>query len=188
MAVNPSQLIQHFEDYVCQLCKERIVPGGFTTWFRVRPASAQALESAGTGVKADYIEKIKKEILNNGWQMAWDTSGITHPLNEFDPNNVYGKGPKTRDVCVGLFFGLSPSCRDKDVDNMAKLFLDAIKGSDGLLSDDKAVTHLEIIKRELVPDPPTQDNYLVGVRISIVSSSIGRRIPFTWSAAVPPII
>jgi hypothetical protein len=188
MAVSPAQLIQHFEDYVCPICRERIVPGGFTTWFRVKPKSAQALESAGAGVKADYISKIKNEILKNGWQMAWDTSGKKHPLNEFDPNNVYGNGPKTRDVCVGLFFGLSASCRDKDVDNMAKLFLDVIKGADGLISDDKAVTHLEIIKRELVSDPPTQGNYLVGVRISMVSSNIGRKVPFTWSASVPPII
>lgn len=188
MAVSPVDLIKYFEDYICPVCKGRTTPGGFTTWFRVQPASAQALHGLGAGEKANYEQKIKNEIAKHSHQMKWDLSGATYPLNVFDPNNVYGKGPKNRDVCVGLFFGLSQSCTDKDVDNMAKLFLDAIKGNDGLLSDDKAVTHLEIIKRELIPELPTDNNYLVGVRISLISSSVQRSIPFTWSPTVLPII
>jgi hypothetical protein len=188
MSIQSNELIKYFEDFVCPICRDRIVPGGFTTWFRVEPKSAQSLHADGAGKKALYEQKIKAEIAKNNYQMVGSADGTKHPLNVFDPNNVYGKGTRYMDVCIGLFFGLSPTCKDKDVDNMAKLFLDALKGPNGLLSDDKVITHLEVIKRELISEPPSSpDNYLVGVRVSMVSSSIGRKVPFTWNASMPVI-
>lgn len=187
MSIQPSELIKNFEEYVCPICNGGIAIGGFTTWFRVRPESAQALNKIA-GDKSLYENKIREEVAKRGYQFTWSSNGLTHPLNVSDPYSVHGRGMKIRDVCVGLFFGLSPSCKDKDVDNMTKAFLDAIKGPEGLISDDSAVTHLEVIKRELEHDlSSSQDNYLVGVRISLVSSKVGRSFPFSWNPAVPVI-
>lgn len=186
-------IFKRFEDYSCPLCEPEGLANGFTTWFRVRPESAQALHNLGAGQKAKYEAAIRKEIADHGFQMSWDAAGKKYPLNTFDPKNVYGKRkdgepPVQRDVCIRLFFGLSVGCTDKDVDNMTKLFLDALKGDDGLIHDDKAVVHLEVLKRVLVPNMVTNDNYLVGVRISLARSTVGRNVDFTWQPAVPPIL
>lgn len=125
--------------------------------------------------------------------MTWDLSGKKYPLNTFDPKNVYGKRkpdepPVQLDVCVGLLFGLSQECLDKDVDNMTKLFLDALKGADGLVHDDSAVVHLNVTKRLLIPAAPTTNNYLVGVRVTVLRSTMKREINFTWHSNVEPIL
>ena len=164
-------IFKRFENYCCPVCEPGGVAKGFTTWFRVRPESAQALQRL-TGEKAKYEVAIRAEIAKSGFQMTSDASGKKYPLNTSDPGNVYGKRkpgelPVQRDVCVGLLFGLTPNCKDKDVDNMTKLFLDALQGEDGLIHNDKAVVHLDVLKRVLVPSTITDNNYLVGVRISV---------------------
>lgn len=186
-------IFAHLNDYCCPVCQPSGIPTGFSTWFRVRPESAQALHNLGAGEKARYENAIRAEIAKHNYQMTWGKVGHGYPLNTFDPHNVYGKRgkndpPVQRDVCVALLFGLTPGCPDKDVDNMAKLFLDALKGKDGLVHDDKAVVHLEVLKRVLVPSTVTGDNYLVGVRISLVSTKVKREANFTWSGAVPPVV
>jgi len=186
-------IFKRFEEYCCPVCEPDGVARGFSTWFRVRPESAQALHNLGAGEKAKYEQAIRAEIATHGFQMTWDASGKRYPLNTFDPGNVYGKRkpgelPVQRDVCVSLFFGLTPNCADKDVDNMTKLFLDALKGSDGLIHDDKAVVHLDVLKRVLVPCTVTENNYLVGVRISLVRATVKRDVNFTWKGAVSPIL
>ncbi len=186
-------IFKRLEDYCCPVCEPGGIARGFTTWFRVRPASAQALHKLGAGEKAGYEQAIRMEIDKHGFRMTWDTSGKKYPLNTFDPGNVYGKRkpgqpPVQRDVCVSLLFGLTPDCKDKDVDNMTKLFLDALKGPDGLIHDDKDIVHLDVMKRVLMPCSVTKDNYLVGVRISLVRTAVKRSANFTWAGAVPPIL
>ena len=186
-------IFEKFKDYCCPVCEPDRPGMSFSTWFRVRPESAQALHNMGAGEKGKYEKAIRDEIARHSHQMTWDASGNRYPLNTFDPKNVYGKRkpdepPKQRDVCVGLLFGLTPNCSDKDVDNMAKLFLDALKGADGLFHDDKAVVHLEVLKRVLVPNSVTDNNYLVGVRICLVRSTVKREVTFTWQGAVAPIL
>ena len=184
MNIPADKLLPYFENYVCPICRTAPKIGGYTTWFRVQPASAQVLHASGAGKKSAYEKKIKDAIRNSRHRIASDTE-VNGPLNVFDPNNVYGKGTKELDVCIGLFFGLSPSCADKDVDNMTKVFLDAIKGPGGLISDDKAVTHLEVIKRQMVAtEISVADNYLVGVRISTVSRVVQRAVSFEWNSSV----
>ncbi|HEX7641963.1 MAG TPA: hypothetical protein VF450_06900 [Noviherbaspirillum sp.] len=187
-----TDVFKRFEEYCCPVCEPGGIARGFITWFRIRPESAQALHNLGAGEKAKYEQAIRAEIAKHGFQMVWDASEKRYPLNTFDPGNVYGKRkpdepPVYRDVCVGLFFGLTPDCTDKDVDNMTKLFLDALKGPDGLFHDDKAVVHLDVLKRVLMPSADIKDNYLVGVRISLVRSTVKRIVDFTWHGAVPPI-
>jgi hypothetical protein len=182
-----------FEDHRCLVCQPKGIVDPFSAWFRVRPESAQALHNLGAGEKAKYENAIRVEIAKRGLQMTWGISGKRVPLNTFDPDNVYGKRkngdpPRQRDVCVGLIFGLTGSCTDKDVDNMTKLFLDALKGDDGLIHDDSAVVHLNVLKRVLVPSTTTGDNYLVGVRIGLVEGSVKRAINFTWQNSVSPIL
>lgn len=186
-------IFKRFDDYCCPICEPDGIALGFTTWFRIRPESAQSLHNLGAGEKASYEQAVQNEIIKNNYQMLWDTSGKRYPLNTFDPGNVYGKRkpgekPVQRDVCVGLFFGLTATCKDKDVDNMTKLFLDSLKGPDGLINDDKAVVHLDVLKRQLVPTEITNDNYLVGVRISLVRSAVKRTVKFSWANTVPPIL
>ena len=182
-----------FQNFRCPICQPTGAMGGFTTWFRVRPASAQSLHNLGAGEKAKYEQAIRAEMTKHGLQMTWVNSGTKYPLNTFDPTNVYGRRrpgepPRQRDVCVGLFFGLTPDCSDKDIDNMSKLFIDALKGPEGLLHDDKAVVHLDVLKRILTPLTLTADNYLVGVRITLVKSTVRREADFTWTGGTPPII
>ncbi len=189
---NTMDIFNWFEEFRCPVCQPEGGVGGFTTWFRVRPESAQALHKR-TGEKAKYEKAIRAEIAKNGFQMTWDHSGKAYPLNTFDPANVYGKRkpgepPRQRDVCVGLLFGLTPNCLDKDLDNMSKLFLDALKGDDSLLHDDKAVVHLDVLKRVLTPSVSVEDNYLVGVRIALVQSAVKRTVNFSWKGGTPPII
>lgn len=185
MPINPNDLIEYFQNQVCPICAVNRSLGGFTTWFRVLPASAQSLHNQGPGIKAAYERKIQDAIHAQHYQVTGCVGGKRYPLNILDPENIYDNGSEILDTCVSLFFGLSPKCTDKDVDNMAKLFLDSIKGPGGLISDDKSITHLEVIKRRLISDPASMvDNYLVGVRIAILGSATNRAIPFTWSSSV----
>lgn len=49
-----------------------------------------------------------------------------------------------RRVCLTLLFVCSSSRRTRDVDNMAKLFMDSIKGI--MMADDKEVDHLNLMR------------------------------------------
>jgi Holliday junction resolvase RusA-like endonuclease len=185
MAMTPNELVNYFQDYRCPICKPGTRVGAFTTWFRVKPESAQSLHNQGAGVKANYEQKIRKEIEERGYRPKSTHSGFEYPLNVSNPVGIYGQKNDERDACVGLFFGLSESCTDKDADNMAKLFLDAIKGKDGFLSDDKVISHLEVIKRNLIADPQQPHNYLVGVRIGLVGPSVTRDIAYSLFPNLP---
>lgn len=185
-------IFDRFQNYCCPVCEPDGIAKGFTTWFRVRPESAQGLHNVGPGVKRRYEEAIRLEIAKKSNQMTWSASGKKYPLNTFDPHNVYGRRkpgepPVQRDVCIGLLFGLTPTCADKDVDNMTKLFLDALKGPEGLIHDDDAIVHLDVIKRVLLPSSAIENNYVVGVRISLVSLQVKREVSFTWQEDVPLI-
>ena len=184
-----ANLMEEFQEYACPHCSLPPYTQGFTAWFRVNPESAQDLHTEGKDVKNAYEQKIKDEFAKRNFQQVATVGGARYPLNLSDPANVYGKGVKSLDVCVGLFFGLSKKCTDKDVDNMTKLFLDALKGEDGLIDDDRAVTHLEVFKRILVHQAGSEadENYLVGVRVLPVSRTLSRSIPFTWSLSTAVI-
>lgn len=177
-------LIDEFQDHICPICSPATFRRGFTAWFRVKPESAQALAQT-SGNTCGFRQRIRDEIKKNNYQAIGSWKGDKYPINISDPLNVYGKGSIARNVCVSLFFGLSEGCTDKDVDNMAKAFLDAIKGKEGLISDDDKVTHLEILKRRLIPKQPSNGNYLVGVRISLVKSTVDHDIQFEWASWVP---
>lgn len=179
-------LIDEFQEHICPICSPAAFRPGFTTWFRVKPESAQVLAQT-SGATCGFRQRIRDEIKKKNYQEIGTWKGDRYPINITDPLNVYGKGSVARNVCVSLFFGLSERCTDKDVDNMAKAFLDAIKGNEGLISDDAKVTHLEILKRRLIPKQPSDDNYLVGVRISLVKSTVDHNTQFEWAPCVPII-
>ena len=40
-------IFERFQDYCCPVCEPDGIAMGFTTWFRVRPESAQALHNVG---------------------------------------------------------------------------------------------------------------------------------------------
>lgn len=124
-------LLESFGEGQCMICEAPPRFGGATHWYRVQPESAQALRSksdvGGLSAKLHFRQKIQNEIQVKKHGAIASISGKRHPLNLRDPLGV-SRPAKELDVCIGLFFGLSPQCRDKDVDNMAKAFLDAIKG------------------------------------------------------------
>lgn len=147
-----------FQESICPVCKKRGVP----VWFRVRPESAQAMSGEKTRTFRDHI---RSKILER-YNRISGVSGTSRPWN------VTEHGDQLH-VCVHLLFGLAKGDHDKDVDNMAKAFLDAIKDDDsesyGLISDDSFVQHLSIEKYELLIPPAGQAqdlNYIVGVKIA----------------------
>lgn len=152
-----------FQESICPVCKKRGIP----VWFRVKPESAQAM----SGEKArTFRDDIRSTILER-YNRISDERGISSPWN------VTEGGDQLR-VCVHLLFGLAKVDKDKDVDNMAKAFLDAIKDDDsepyGLISDDSFVQHLSIEKYTLLipPGGQAQDlNYIVGVKIATLRSN-----------------
>ncbi len=158
----PDEFTQ-FEESICPVCKKRGVP----VWFRVRPESAQAMSGEETRT---FRDDIRSKILER-YNRVSDERGISRPLN------VTEDGDQLR-ICVRLLFGLAKVDNDKDVDNMAKAFLDAIKDDNsesyGLISDDSFVQHLSIEKYTLLIPPAGQAqdlNYIVGVKIATLRSN-----------------
>ena len=152
-----------FQESICPVCKKRGVP----VWFRVRPESAQAMSGEK---KKTFRDNIRSKILERYTRIS-DERGISRAWN------VTNDGDQLR-VCVHLLFGLAKVDNDKDVDNMAKAFLDAIKDDDsesyGLISDDSFVQHLSIQKYTLLLPPAGQAqdlNYIVGVKIATLRSN-----------------
>ena len=74
------------------------------------------------------------------------TTAFKNEFKQQFANSPYGKNTNlinTDKLCVKLVFVLN-NVRDKDVDNMAKITLDALKELIGI--DDKNIDHLELIK------------------------------------------
>lgn len=162
------QELTAFEKRACPVCGCI----GRTTYFRLRPESAQAMAQVRDGgdrvTTYDFRKSVKRAVLER--RLRWNgQNGETYPWN-WNPDER-----KAYPACVHLLFGLSDSetDKDKDVDNMTKAFLDAIKHV--LIDDDAGVQHLLVEKYRLhIPAGGTNaaENVLVGVRIAPIRTGI----------------
>lgn len=120
--------------------------------------------------------QIKSELKNKFQEKIKSAPYVANKPNEFS---------ETDRICLKLIFVINES-RDKDVDNMAKITLDGLKGT--LIPDDKQIDHLEIIKFKA--------NYLEEhITISIGRSHFNehenilfRGINFSWAGTEKIII
>jgi Holliday junction resolvase RusA-like endonuclease len=86
-------------------------------------------------------------------------------------------------ICISLLFVCSSHRRMRDVDNLAKLMIDAVKGI--LMGDDKDVDHLSLVRL----DHSDAEEYVV-VRISNSHLNDHRNVVYPalrhgWAGAVP---
>lgn len=153
------QFIDEFQNNGCAVCN---VKRPFTAWLRIKPASFQSL--AKEKMTKSFRVAVAAFISDCGMQMAVSHSSRT-PLNVIDGSN--------RNVCIGLFLGLSAVEKDKDVDNVSKAFLDALKGNLGLISDDACITHLDIRKVVMQTSIPSSSNHVVGIRLGVLPAASG---------------
>lgn len=156
-----------FDKRPCPVCG-RV---GRTTYFRLRPESAQAMGAGRLGSDVittyDFRAAVKADVRKRN--LRWHgKNGETYPWNwDLDGN-------KPMPACVHLLFGMGRPDHDKDVDNMAKAFLDAIKHV--LIDDDSGVQHMLVEKYRLhVPEGGVnaKENVLVGVRVAPILEDIG---------------
>ncbi len=142
--MSSQMLIEKFQNHACPICAPKNRRGGATFFFPIDPKSAQSLSSK-KGATAQFRNNIKTLIDENHYRQIASSSGPRYPLNIVDPLEISIK-KSTKKVCIGLLFCLKMKKINADVDNMAKAFLDAIKGIDGLISDDIEIVHLDAIK------------------------------------------
>lgn len=179
------KIIDYFQDYKCPTCQTRRPIGGFTTWLRIKPESAQQLYKV-SGATAKFRKTVIEAILAKWPQTNPNTdAGLAFPLNATRKSKLTGQKTVIKKICVGLFFGLSEKCKNKDVDNMTKAILDSLKGKSGLFNDDSEIVHLEVFKRVLVPSKSVADNYCVGIRIMMYQEHDDAKIDFSWDNSVP---
>jgi len=76
--------------------------------------------------------------------------------------------------CLHIVFVLGCSSRDKDLDNMAKALLDALKGS--LFGDDLNIDHLSLLK---IRHDYEDDYIMVNIRRSNINSTDDLLAPYT---------
>lgn len=86
---------------------------------------------------------------------------IAHRLGDGNPPHIYQRGDK---LCVHIVFVLGRRSRDKDLDNMSKALLDALKGV--LFGDDLDIEHLSLLK---VRWSGEEDYVVINVRKSAFS-------------------
>lgn len=72
---------------------------------------------------------------------------IKHRLGTLKTNHTFQRGEK---LCIHIVFILGKQNRDKDLDNMAKALLDALKGV--LFGDDMDIDHLSLMKIKTIED------------------------------------
>jgi hypothetical protein len=107
--------------YHCPLCKGDNFPVTITP-IRVSPESYQYLKKR----RGDYVGAFKKAIKAS-----------------LDTFNSHQFGSEQR-LCVHIVFVLSKNAVDKEVDNMTKITLDALKNNK--FGDDKMIDHLSTLK------------------------------------------
>lgn len=112
--------LDHLSQLHCKLCKgEDIVPI-IRIPFSIMPISKQA---ANPKVRNEFENSIK------------DYLRKTNQINNYNKNDR---------LCILIIFVLGEEDRDKDLDNMAKAFLDSIKSI--LFPDDSQIIHLNLMK------------------------------------------
>jgi len=120
-----------------------------TYFFQVEPESAQSLARKGSLATQAYRTAIRNIIANNHYRTAWTHDDTErHAVNKSDALGLNGP-PRIRKVCMKIIFVLrdDTNIRDKDLDNMEKAFLDAIKEEPhGLITDDVEIVHLDSVK------------------------------------------
>jgi Holliday junction resolvase RusA-like endonuclease len=87
---------------------------------------------------------------------------IKHRLGTLQQTDAFQRGEK---LCLHIVFVLGKKNKDKDIDNMAKALLDALKGV--LFSDDIDIDHLNLMKIKATED----DDY---VNINIRRSTLNQ--------------
>jgi Holliday junction resolvase RusA-like endonuclease len=121
-SIDLSQKIDVISQYHCPLCGENNFPVIIIP-IRISAISKQA------------VSKLPKR------KAAFERA-IRHYLR-----NMLGKeeiGYKAKKLCIHIVFVLGKSNRDKDLDNMSKALLDALKGT--LFDDDINIDHLSLVK------------------------------------------
>lgn len=121
LSTNISQKVNTLSQYDCPICSTNEGP---CISFPIR-ISPQSKQSMACNKRAAFELGIK---------------GYLNSINFFDLN----KFDINEKICIHLVFVLGLKSKDKDVDNMAKALLDAIKGI--LFGDDANVDHLSVLK------------------------------------------
>ena len=140
--MDPFKLLESFFNHHCQVCRPSARYPASCYVFPVPPGSAQSMAKI-KGRTVTYREQVHQHIADNKYQTPTSYKS-SQPINA---PCIMSVGRPPRDICVGLLFVFLTTSKDQDLDNSAKGFLDAIKGSSGLITDDMVVKHLECFKR-----------------------------------------
>lgn len=156
LSVDLPRLVAQFYEHTCPWCAPRARYPASCYAFPVSPSSMHGLRSRGETDRFRDEVRMHVQACNFQAPVSWKSSV---PVNVVTGSllaapNVRGKvpRPRVRKVCVGILFVRPLGSPDQDVDNNAKAFLDAIKGSDGLIADDMEIVHLECFKVESQAD------------------------------------
>jgi Holliday junction resolvase RusA-like endonuclease len=135
--------------YHCPICRDSGFPFVIIP-IRISPESKQAM--SGVKKKRAAFELAIREYI--------------HKSNDkFSINDRF---------CLHVVFVLGCNSRDKDLDNMAKALLDALKGS--LFEDDSNIDHLSLLK---IRHNYEDDNIYVNIRRSNINSTDDLLAPYT---------
>jgi Holliday junction resolvase RusA-like endonuclease len=123
-----SDKISSLSQFHCPICSRRTNSIFRIINIRISAVSKQAV--ASNSIKRKAFEK-----------------AIKYRLNSLQNQHVFHRGEK---LCVHIVFVLGKQNRDKDLDNMAKALLDALKGV--LFGDDMDIDHLSLMKIKTTED------------------------------------
>ncbi len=137
-----STKIISLSQFHCPICSRRNNSIVRTITIRISAISKQAVASKPETRKA--FEK-----------------AIEYRLNLLQPNHIFQRGDK---LCIHIVFILSKHNRDKDLDNMSKALLDALKGV--LFGDDIDIDHLSLMK---IKTPEDDDFVTINIRGSTLN-------------------
>jgi Holliday junction resolvase RusA-like endonuclease len=126
-------------------------------YIRIRPESWQALESID---KSAFKRAIQHRL----------TSGHAYPAQA-------GR------VCLSFLFVCSSSRRRRDLDNMAKLLMDSIKGL--VMGDDTNVDHLNLIRLTHEGDEEYVSFQISGSQLNDHSNTVYPHLRHSWAGAEP---
>lgn len=124
---------------------------------RIEPESWQALNSID---KRAFKEAIRARIANK-----------SH-LQQLDGR-----------ICLSFLFVCKKSRRVRDIDNMAKLFMDSIKGL--LMGDDKEVDHLNLMRLTHDGDEEYLTVKISTSTINIHDDVVLAKLQHSWAGAMP---
>lgn len=139
-----SHKISSLSQFHCPICSRRNNSVARVITFRITAISKQSVASEPAKRKA-FEKAIKFE------------------LNSLQSSHTFQRGDK---LCVHIVFVLGKQNRDKDLDNMAKALLDALKGM--LFGDDMDIDHLSLMKIKTTED----DDY---VTVNIRGSALNQQ-------------